>query len=76
MNDEQKTKSPVIAVRVPEAMLERIDAFSEGRCVVRAEAVRRLIEAGLDRRRRVRNFEGMADPLRTKSCPLYPPSGH
>ena len=49
MQVEQKTKSPIIAIRVPQVMLERIDAFSEGRCVVRAEAVRRLIEAGLDR---------------------------
>jgi hypothetical protein len=35
---QEPTKSPIIAVRVPEALLERIDQFSEGRCVVRAEA--------------------------------------
>ena len=45
----RKPNHRIIAVRVPQVMLERIDAFSEGRCVVRAEAVRRLIEAGLDR---------------------------
>jgi metal-responsive CopG/Arc/MetJ family transcriptional regulator len=47
--DQQQSKTPVVALRMPERMIERVDEFREGRCVGRAEAIRRLVEAGLKR---------------------------
>jgi hypothetical protein len=32
---------------MPERLVKRVDQYSEGRCVGRAEAIRRLVAAGL-----------------------------
>jgi predicted transcriptional regulator len=49
---DQEHKPPILAFRVPPALVERIDQFAEDRCVNRSDAARQLIVAGLERKAR------------------------
>jgi hypothetical protein len=43
------TASPVIGLRLSEALLERLAAYAEEHGITRSVAIRRLISQGLDR---------------------------
>jgi metal-responsive CopG/Arc/MetJ family transcriptional regulator len=43
-----KGRDPFIAVRIPHALLDRIDGWAEQNTVSRSEAVRRLAEKALN----------------------------
>jgi predicted DNA-binding protein len=42
-------KDPFVGVRLPPSLIEAIDTWAEASSVTRSEAMRRLIEAGLER---------------------------
>jgi hypothetical protein len=47
-NLDRRPTSPVIVLRMPRPMLDRIDEVGHGECLTRSETIRRLIIAGLD----------------------------
>ena len=42
-------KNPHVVVRMEPAAIKRVDAFAESQAINRSEAVRRLVDLGLDK---------------------------